>query len=441
MKKSVQLKQKRTAIVRSQEALYKKAETENREFTPEEQAELEKTDGEIEDLNKQIETAEKNEEREDRFVAARGASVGTGFHGAGPSNSELREIDKVVERVSLVSVLRGLSAQGGLKMEGAVKELHEIGMEANRTAGVTTPENTAFAIPLAAVTRATQQTVSQDSGQYGGELVQDQGLRMVDNLRPNLFLEALGSTFFMDLKGGDLPLITSDAFAMNYMGEVDTITIQKQKFGGKKLSPKRTAGAVDLSNRLLMQSSPDVEAWIRNQMVNALGVTVQSAAINGSGTGDTPTGLLQMTGINLADDVAATVADWVRLIELQGLVEEDDAGNSTLGYLIHPKVKAALKAIKKDEGSGLFLFENGAIDDIKTISSSLVPLLTTVYPIIYGDWKELFMGQWGALNIQVDPYSANLSGATRFVFNTYTDATVVNEKAFAVNKWIKGSTT
>lgn len=437
MKKSVQLKQQRAAIVREQQTVLDKARTEKRDFTDEEMSDLEKKDGEIEDLDKEIEKAEKNEAREQRIAEMAARSVGNDFDDK-PEDREAREI---FQRVSLSSVLRELSSKNGLELKGAQKELHQIGLEENRLAGVVTPEDTAFAIPLRAVARATQQTVSEDSGEYGGELVQDQSLRMVQGLRPKLFLEDLGATFFLGLTGGDLPLISSDAFSMEFMGEVASITPQKQKFAGKILSPKRVAGAVDLSNRLLMQSSTDVEAWIMRELRNALGVTIQRAAINGTGVGANPKGLLQMTNINLAADSSAVVASHEKLIELQGLIEENDAGETSLGYLIHPKIKAILKVLKLDAGSGRFLFEDNSIDAIKTVSSSLLPLLTDVYPVIYGDWKELFMGQWGSLNIQANPYSADLSNSTRFVFNTYADSEIVNEKAFAVNKWIKPSTT
>src|SRR5690606_15588554 len=157
-----------------------------------------------------------------------------------------------------------------------------------------------------------------------------------------LFLEDLGATFFMGLTGGDLPLISSDAFSMAYYGEVEEISVQKQKFGGKKLSPNRTAGAVDISNRLLMQSSIDVESWIFNELKNALGRVVQAAAINGTGTNNQPLGLLNMTKVQTAADDEAVVASWEKLIEVQGLIESENATENSLGYLIHPKVKAAL---------------------------------------------------------------------------------------------------
>ena len=102
-----------------------------------------------------------------------------------------------------------------------------------------------------------------------------------------------------------------------------------------------------------------------------------------------------------------------------------------------PKLKAALKQITKDAGSGRFLYEEGMIDGVKAISSSLVPTLdasgTPVYPLIYGDFSQMNIGQWGALNIAIDPYSALLSNSVRLVLNTYADMQIANPKAFAKN--------
>ncbi|MDM1378813.1 phage major capsid protein [Myroides marinus] len=431
MKKSDILKQQRMAKLQAQKAIVDAAETAKRGYTPEEQTQLDTMDGEVESLDAEIERELANEARQLRFAEFLGGAGGS-------STSEEQEVIAVQKRASMVTVLRGLSNKNGYKLEGAEKELHEIGLAENRVAGVNAPDDTAFCFPINTVQRATQQTVSQDGGEYGGELVQDQSLRMVEGLRPSLFLEELGATFFMGLTGGDLPLITSDAFKMQYAGEVEEIDVQKGKFGGKKLSPKRTAGAFDISNRLLMQSSIGVENWILKEMNTALGGVIQTGAINGTGLDNQPTGLLQMKGINLAEDTAAVEATWKRIVELQSLIEESNSTSNSLGYLIHPKVKAVLKCLVKDPGAGQFIFSNNMIDDINTKSSMLIPKLLECYPIIFGDWSQMFMGQWGAINIQANPYSADLANATRFVMNTFTDSNIVNEKAFAVNKFIKG---
>ena len=120
-----------------------------------------------------------------------------------------------------------------------------------------------------------------------------------------------------------------------------------------------------------------------------------------------------------------------------------DATDNNLGFIIHPKVKAALKQIKKDAGSGRFLLEAMAIDGLPFVSTSQVPTLdaggTPVYPIIYGDFSQMVIGQWGSINVKINPYSADLSDSVRLVLNTHADMQIANPKAFAKNAFISAA--
>ena len=81
--------------------------------------------------------------------------------------------------------------------------------------------------------------------------------------------------------------------------------------------------------------------------------------------------------------------------------------------------------------------KSGLIDGVKAVSSSLVPVLdasgTAVYPLIYGDFSQMTIGQWGAINVSINPYSADLSNSVRLVLNTHADMQIANPKAFAKN--------
>lgn len=430
MKKSDALKQKRHAANELQLALINKAKGENRDFTDAENSEFDTRKAEMEALDVDITRALEMEAVEERAAAANAKPVIP----AGPVGGEARELQKMQERFSVVKALRE-ATPGGKGLSGLEKEIHELGIAENRTAKVETPENTVLSIPVS-MTRATAQTVTEDSGSYGGELVQNQAPRMVEPLRPRLVFEDLGATFLTGLSGGNIPLVVANDFAMAFLAETASITPAKKTFAGPTLSPKRAGGAVDISNQLLMQSSLDVEAMVMNGLRNGFAQLLHSACINGAG-GVAPTGLLSVSGVNVSSQASAGAATWARMVELQGLIEEDDATADSLGYLLTPKLKAALKAIPKDAGSGRFLMEEGMIDGIKAISSSLVPTLdasgTPVYPLIYGDFKQMNIGQWGALNVAIDPYSALLSNSVRLVLNTYADMQIANPKAFAKN--------
>jgi len=99
--------------------------------------------------------------------------------------------------------------------------------------------------------------------------------------------------------------------------------------------------------------------------------------------------------------------------------------------------------IKKDAGSGRFLLE--LIDQLmgyRYVSTNLVPTLdaggTAVYPLIYGDFSQLFVGQWGAMSIAVDPYTELAADSVRLVANLYADVAIAKPTAFAKNAFIRG---
>ena len=436
MKRSDILKQERASKVKAQGTLLETRKAEKRDtFTEDESAQFDTLDQEIRSLDAQIEQAEKEEKAEARAAAMAGAAGGDSL-----LDGEQKEKEKVFKRFSIIKALNAANPASRSELEGVEKEVHQIGIEESRNAKVDIPEDSRFSLPLSYLeTRATAQTVSEDSGDYGGKLVTDAAPRMVAPLRPKLAFEDLGATFLTGLSGGDIPLIVDNDFAMTFLAETAAITPQKKTYDGPSLSPKRAGGAVDISNRLLMQSSVDVENRIINGLRTGFQQLLHSACINGAG-GVAPTGLLSVAGVNASATVAAAAATWAQIVELQGLIEEDNATEQSLGYLLHPKLKAALKTITKDAGSGRFLLEGMEIDGYKFVSTSQVPVLddggTDVYPLIFGDFAQMVIGQWGAINVTVNPYSADLSNSVRLVLNTHADMQIANPAAFAKNAFL-----
>lgn len=429
MKKSDALRLERTAKVQAQGDLLSKAKTENRELTTEEASTFDTLDGEIEALDASIARAVKVEVAELRSAELTGKKLTP--EGDSSEKKELRQLQR---EFSIVRAIRGAHPEKAL--DGVEKEVHEIGKAESRAAGVNTPEGTGFSLPLYFL-RATQQTVSQDSGSFGGALVQNDAPVMVDALRPKLFLETLGANFITGLSGGDVPLIVASDFAMEFLAEGASITRQKKQYAGPSLTPKRAGGAVDISNRLLLQSSVDVEAMIMTGLRNGFSTLLEGAAINGAG-GVAPTGLLSYTGVLTSTTVASAAATYALVCELEALIEANDSTETSLGFLMHPKLKSVLKQLRKDAGSGMFVFQDGLLDGYNAVSTSLVPALNSNvnYPLIFGDFSQMTIGQWGAINIKVNPYSADLEDSVRLTLNTHADMQIANPKAFAKNAFL-----
>lgn len=439
MKKSDALKQKRAELVRKWDAILKNAEKEEkRALTDEEKTEVTQIRGDLKDLDDEIEAALDLEKRQKEEVIAR-AAAGTSLLDEDGNDGEGKEKRKIKERYSFARHLR--LAGNNKDFDGAEKEVQEMAENENRNSGVTFADTVGrkrMLVPISFL-RADQQTVSQDSGNYGGQLVQNQAPRVIDDLEAKLWIETMGATVLTGLSGGDIPMPVAGNYSFQWLAEGAEGTSQKNQFVGPTLSPKRAMASVSMSNRLLSQRSVDVENLVRRKLSGGWAQTINGAALNGPG-GVAPTGILNNPGINVSTQVAAAAANYAKMVELQGLIEEDNATENSLGYVLHPKLKAALKTISKDAGSGRFLIENGTLDGFKFQSTSIVPIGddngTAVYPLIYGDWSQLYVGQWGAVSFLVNPYSEDKSDSIRITVNTHADVQVALPKAFAVNSFL-----
>src|SRR5690606_21877027 len=189
-----------------------------------------------------------------------------------------------------------------------------------------------FSIP-ASMMRATQQTVTQDGGDYGGKLVTSD-VHLVDGFFPKLKIEDLGATVMTGLTGNrELPVMPNFDFA--WLAETAALTVQKQEVDGPTLTPKRAAAGVAISHQLLLQNSVDFEGKVWGKLQEGAARCLTGAAINGSGTSNQPTGILNTSGIQTSALLTAAGAPtWNHIVELQGLLELADSTEEKIAYLL-----------------------------------------------------------------------------------------------------------
>lgn len=433
MKKSILLRQEMVALVASQTAIVDKATNEKRDLSSEEATNFDALQKQIDDKDAELQRAVKHEENLKRAASLAGADAGSGDGGEG------KELDKMKEKFS---ISRALSMASSGKFEGVEKEIHEMGASERRAMGREVSDY-GFAMPSSMV-RADAQTVSEDSGSYGGALVTDMAPRVVSSFIPKLFLEELGATFLPGLTGPmSLPVMSDYTF--QWLDETEAITKQKATVAGPKLTPKRAGAQVAVSKRLLGQSSANVNMLVMNKLGEGAARALNFVAIQGASASKQPVGILNTSGVLAAAGTTPVVPTWALITELQGLLDINNASSENLGYLCSPKLLALLKTITKDAGSGRFLAENGLIDGFRTVATSLVPFIPEVvspatpelHHLIYGDFSQLFIGQFGAIEFVADPLTGASQNSVIVTVNMEADCQIANPKGFARNSFLK----
>ena len=262
-------------------------------------------------------------------------------------------------------------------------------------------------------------------------------------LRPKLALAQLGVVTMGGLQG-NVDLIKGTSTAAAWEDEIEenaetSITTSKASF-----SPKRLGAYGKISKQLLYQSEFNFQQIFVNDMLAAIAQAVESAAISGATSAKNPVGILSTTGIGSVVGGASGLAmAWDHLVKLEKEVAVDNALVGSLGYLTNAKVRAALKATKIDAGSGLFVWPAGAneLNGYKVAISNLVPsnltkvnggtTITDLSAAIFGDWSQMYLGQWAGMDLVVDPYTLATTGQVKYVVNSWWDVFVKRPEAFA----------
>lgn len=247
----------------------------------------------------------------------------------------------------------------------------------------------------------------------GQEIVAEDKLNILAPLRDALVLSAAGANFMTGLVG-NVSIPTYSGSTVGWAGEVDAASDGAGTFGEVELSPKRLTAYVDISKQFLIQDSVSAEALLRKDIVDALSNKLE-ATILGAVAGDAtkPAGLF--AGVT-ADTTAITFADILKME--QTLEEKNVSGN--IKFIASPAAKAVLRttAVGGTKSDLRMLMEGNEIDGIPTLVTNGM----TAKGLILGNFNDLVIGQWGGIDLTVDPYTQAANGKIRLVVNAYFDA-------------------
>jgi HK97 family phage major capsid protein/HK97 family phage prohead protease len=366
-------------------------------------------------------------------------SMGTATPVRAPSEPmELGMTDKEIRQFSFMRAIRAqmdpkLAAEAGLEIEASKAWARMLGKE---------PEG--LFVPYDVLTRGL--TVGTDSAGGYMKPTDHLGGSFIELLRNRMLVKRLGATILSSLRGDvAIPSQTGGATAY-WVAEGGNVTASQQTLGQVTLSPKTVGGLTEFTRKLMLQASPDVEMMVRSDLAQVLAVEIDRAAINGSGASNEPTGILNTTGIgDVAGGTNGAAPTWDNILDLESALALANADLGSLGYLTNNSVRRKLKSTTKIASSTFsdFIWENGndefaRMNGYRAAASENVPSdldkgtsTGVCSAIIFGNFADLIIGDWGGLDILVDPYTNSASGGIRIVAMQDIDIAVRHAASFA----------
>ena len=212
----------------------------------------------------------------------------------------------------------------------------------------------------------------------------------------------------------------------------EDVDLTDKKIDITKLTPvpKRVGICIPAMNFALQQTQGKALSIINQQMPLAVQRVLnkwmfQTAAIKDGCSGCFVAPAISKTftaALPTFSDLMGLVGD----VYASGIVEM-----STACFVMGAKMFYALKAKPKDDGSGIFI-----IDDNNRIGG--IPVFVTEYigagNIGFGEFNYELFGQFGQIELIIDPYTASKKQQTNFVLNSWYSMTTARAEAFALGK-------
>ena len=393
---------------------------EKRELTDEENEKIKELREKIEEDKKEIEDKEAEEEKEEEKEEIKPEKEEEKSKRNKSDHNIMKNTFKIVDVIRAKVNGNEMSEATRSAINNVSKEMREQGLDVN-----------GLAIPFELRQADTLQGPITGN-ELNATITETQGKVTIHEDYQNILAPIFNANVlseFDSLVGlkGNVEIPRYGGVGAGWKGELKKADETTMAMNAIEAKPKRLTSYIVLSKQLLMQSDYNVEAFVREQLVNAITRTLQKTVL-----GDEAATEVKPAGLFYGADSLTEDIDFAKLVDIEKQAEEANV-NSNLGYVINPAIKADLRTTLKSNVAGSqYLYENNEILGQHTVVTN------DAKGILYGDLKSIVLCSWGSgIDMVIDPYTLADYDAVKITVNSYWD--IVN-RAPLTGEGVSGAT-
>lgn len=308
------------------------------------------------------------------------------------------------KRYSVLRAIRALTDKDWTNA-GFERECHQAIL---KRSGMGEAPNNGFFVPYEVQVQKRDMTAG--TANAGGVLVATDNLAssFIELLRNRAVVAQLGATMLSGLQGNvTIPKQTGGGTAYWLTNEATAITESQQTLGQLSMTPRNVGAYTEISRQLMMQSSPAADMLVMNDLSRVLALAIDLAALEGSGASGQPTGISNTASIGA---VTGTSLAYAGILELQTDVAAANALAGNCAYVTTPAVAALLAARQRFSSTDTPLWNGNVLDGTMSGFRAMSTNQLTAASMIFGDFSQVVIGEWGMLELALNPY-ANFAAA------------------------------
>lgn len=266
-------------------------------------------------------------------------------------------------------------------------------------------------------------------GSGGAVVLQDLRMQdMIEMLRNQPVVARAGARVWSGLSGNvGLPK-HSTGVNIGWKSETGSSDSSDAGFGLLMLTPHRLTGTTGWTLELVMQTSLDVEAFAREDMMQALAVARDLAAINGSGNTGQPLGIINTTGINSVTFGGAIT--FGKLVDAETSVLAANVLGTVFAYITTTTTRGKAKQTLEASAAGArWIWQDDRVNGYPGFHTQQVPS----NKVIFGHMPDLILADWDGIVVTLDELTRKKEGIIEVTMHMWADNGVRRAVSFTVS--------
>ena len=267
--------------------------------------------------------------------------------------------------------------------------------------------------------------------------------QFIDALVATLVLrEQLGAEVLTGLVG-NISIPKGGSISGGWVAEGSNVAKKNPTFGQITATPHTYGAYVDITRKLLQQSSVNVQAKVLEWLLYACAAGIETAAFQGAGTSGAPTGLC--TALNAAATAWSNAPTFDKIVDLVAATKTANSYKPSMKFVGNAGVWAKLAKTRDYEvlTDGAQTPKNvgaigGSVRLLDTVTNKVIGRdfveanLMPAAKLLFGDFTQLSVCLWSGTDIIVDPYANDTNGGLRLVALQDSDILIKRPESFAL---------
>lgn len=259
---------------------------------------------------------------------------------------------------------------------------------------------------------------------------------IIEVLRNKMVTERLGVRVMAGLEGNVvIPRQTAPGTAYA-VGEIAALTLSNQALDQVPVAPKRVGTTGQYSKQLVLQSSIDVESFMRDDFLKVLAIMWDRLILNGQGAASEPLGIMNTAGVGSVNFGGA--ASWASIVSFWTAVASANADVGEMAYVTSPSAAGRWQSLAKllvgaTTVAAFPLWEGGGTEGMVNGYRAEATNQMPNNQALFGVFSEVLHCLWGGYDVVVDPFTLAKNAEVVITMNTWGDVALRHPQCFCVS--------